>query len=226
MKHIASVSLIVFLTISNVMLYGQDKCKVLMPSISKTYEGKCKNGLANGKGIAEGTDRYEGQFSKGLPGGEGKYTWADGSTYSGEWVEGMRHGIGKYTMILNGKDSVQDGLWQRNNYRGAKPAKPFVSYNSGVDRYSFKKSPALMNRVLIDFYQNGARNKKISNLLMTSSSGQDISYGILYGYDNVDFPVTIKISYTTPNKMNSSMNNMKFDFVIYEPGDWTIELFN
>ena len=44
----------------------QNDCKVLLESISGTYEGKCKNGLAHGKGIAQGTDRYEGTFVCGF----------------------------------------------------------------------------------------------------------------------------------------------------------------
>lgn len=208
------------------MVYSQENCKVLKSGISDHYDGKCKNGLANGKGIATGVDKYEGQFIKGLPQGEGTYTWSDGNTYSGEWVEGLRHGIGKFTIKNNGKDSIQDGLWFNDEYKGVKPEKPKVTYNYGIDRYSFKKSPSRSSKVLIDILQNGTRNKKISNFLMSSSSGQDISYGILIGYDDVQFPVSIKISYTTSNKLNSSLTNVKFDFVIYEPGDWLVELNN
>lgn len=73
----------------------QNDCKVLLESISGTYEGKCKNGLAHGKGIAQGTDRYEGTFVKGLPSGRGVYKWADGSFYDGEWKDGKKEGKGK-----------------------------------------------------------------------------------------------------------------------------------
>jgi len=214
------------LTYSSLFLYSQEKCKVLMPQIAGNYEGKCKNGLANGKGTATGIDRYEGSFSKGLPGGVGKYTWSTGETYTGEWLEGHRHGIGIYIMNANGKDSIQDGLWQNDEYKGPRPEKPKVTYSYSVDRYAFKKEQTPANRVMIDIYQNGSRNKQIYNFLISSSSGQDLSYGFLNGYDNVVFPVTIKISYTTMNKLNSAPVNVKFDFVIYEPGDWTVELHN
>jgi hypothetical protein len=30
------------------------------------------------------------------PEGEGRYTWADGSTYEGAWNAGLKHGWGKY----------------------------------------------------------------------------------------------------------------------------------
>lgn len=226
MKTLLRLIMISIFMLNATMVYSQQNCKVLKPGISDQYEGKCKNGLANGKGIATGVDRYEGQFIKGLPQGEGTYTWSDGNTYSGEWVEGLRHGIGKFIMKNSRKDSIQDGLWENDEYKGVKPDKPNVTYNYGVDRFNFKKSPSLSNRVLIDIFQNGSHNRKITNLLMSTSSGQDLVYGILSGYDNVQFPVTIKISYTTTNKLNTSLINVKFDFVIYEPGDWTVELYN
>lgn len=208
------------------MGYSQQECKVLKQGISDHYEGKCKNSFANGKGIATGIDRYEGQFINGLPQGSGSYTWSDGSTYTGEWLEGLRHGIGKYTIRKNGKDSIQNGLWLNDKYQGAKPDKPNVTYNYGVERYNFKKTLSRSNKVLIDIFQNGVRNNKITSLLMSTSSGEDITYGILAGYDNVIFPVTIKISYTTTNKLKTSLIYVKFDFVIYEPGDWKVELYN
>jgi hypothetical protein len=33
-------------------------CKVISPDISGSYTGDCKHGLAHGKGIAQGKDRY------------------------------------------------------------------------------------------------------------------------------------------------------------------------
>jgi hypothetical protein len=74
-------------------VYGQQSdCQVKVARLSGTYTGGCKNGLAHGKGIAQGTDRYEGQFSKGIPDGKGTYTWANGTTYDGQWKNGMRDG--------------------------------------------------------------------------------------------------------------------------------------
>jgi hypothetical protein len=110
---------------------------VLKPEIAGTYEGKCKNGLAHGKGIATGTDRYEGQFSKGLPNGTGKYTWQNGSVYNGEWSDGERNGIGRFIMKTASGDSIQDGIWDKNVYLGPKPQNPYVSYKTGIDRYTF-----------------------------------------------------------------------------------------
>lgn len=226
MKNPINLSLVSIFMICTLFVYSQEKCKVLVPSLSGTYEGKCKNGLANGKGTAVGTDRYEGQFRKGLPEGNGTYTWSDGRTYKGDWIEGMRHGIGKYTMQINGKDSIQDGLWQNDIYKGPKPPKPNVTYNSGVERYDFNKTLSPSNRVLVDIYLNGTRNRTVTNLMMSASSGNNINYDSSVGYENIVFPVTIKIEYSTMNKLNTLQYNVKFDFVISEPGDWKVSLYN
>jgi hypothetical protein len=222
-NHLIISFLIVLLAIS---VSAQESCKVLLPSISVTYEGKCKKGLANGKGIASGTDRYEGQFKAGLPDGKGSYTWANGDVYIGEWMEGLRHGIGKFTTKVNGEEIVQDGLWEKNTYKGPKPKAPSVTFKTGVDRYDFRKDITDKNRVLISFMQNGMRNNSVMNLLMSSSSGYETQLSEMVGYDEVTYPVTIKVAYTTYNKLRTVTVDVRFEFVIYEPGDWKVEINN
>jgi hypothetical protein len=215
--------LIVLLAIT---VSAQESCKVLLPSISGTYEGKCKKGLANGKGIASGTDRYEGQFKAGLPDGKGTYTWSNGDVYTGEWQAGMRFGIGKLSMKVNGEEIIQDGLWEKNTYKGPKPKAPSVTFKTGVDRYDFRKDITDKNRVLISFMQNGMRNNSVMNLLMSSSSGYETQLTEMVGYDEVTYPVTIKVAYTTYNKLRTVTVEVRFEFVIYEPGDWKVEINN
>lgn len=226
MKKIIRYSLILALILIVQVLFSQNKCVVLKSSISGQYKGKCKNGLAHGRGTAAGIDTYEGLFIKGLPQGEGTYTWADGSSYSGEWAEGMRHGVGTYRTNIEGEKFVQEGLWQKDMYKGKSPDKPIVTYKSGVDRYNFKKSNSFEQRVMVDIFKSGSRNQGISNFSMISSSGQDIKVSQSVGYTNVVFPVTVKIFYTTASKLNSSFFNVNFEFIISEPGDWTVELHN
>jgi hypothetical protein len=226
MKTLLLLCLISTFTMSSLLLFSQEKCKVLNPNISGTYEGKCKNGFANGKGIAVGVDRYEGQFSKGLADGTGIYKWNTGETYSGEWLAGQRHGVGTYTMHVNGKDSIQSGLWRTDTYVGPKPNEPQVTYKLSVDRFSFKKANTSLERVLVDIYQNGSRNKKIADFRMNSSSGQNTSSGLSIGYNNVVFPVSVRIAYTTTSKLNSSPILVEFNFVISEPGDWRVSIYN
>ena len=226
LKIALPILLLCTISASPYLLFGQEKCKVLTPAISGTYEGKCKNGLANGKGIAIGTDTYEGQFSKGLADGEGTYKWSTGEIYVGEWKAGQRHGIGTFTMKTDGNDSIQTGLWKNDTYAGPKPKQPNIIYKIGVDRYNIKRTDSPKNRVLIDIFQNGSRNKGVSNLNITSTSGYDVKVGESVGFNEVVFPVMIRIRYTTFNKTHAAVNNVTFDFELFEPGDWTVELHN
>ena len=205
---------------------AQKQCLVLKPQIASKYEGECKNGLAQGQGKASGVDTYEGQFRKGLPNGKGTYIWSYGDSYTGEWVQGFREGEGSYTFKSNGQDTTITGLWEKDNYIGPKPEKPKVTKSSGVDRYTFNKRPEIKNRVLIDFYQNGIRNRGIENLIMYSSSGYETKLGESIGYDEVTFPVTMKLNYTTWNKLHGAKIHVIFEFKIFEQGDWRVNITN
>ena len=79
--------------LSGNLIYGQESdCKVILPRLSGTYKGECKNGFAHGNGLAQGIDRYEGEFRKGMPEGRGVYRWSDGTFYDGSWKKGLREG--------------------------------------------------------------------------------------------------------------------------------------
>lgn len=206
--------------------YAQEECKVLVPNLVGTYEGKCKKGLASGKGKAVGKDTYEGQFSKGLPDGSGTYCWANGDVYQGDWVLGKREGVGILTFKYDGKDSILAGLWMKDEYNGPVLAKPRVNFMSNVDRYTFLKYGYIKNRVLINIMQNGTTNTTIEDFRMSSSSGVDTRSGSAVGYDFIVFPVTIKVNYTTYNKLKTNKYYVVFEFTISEPGEWEVTIYN
>jgi len=62
--------------------------------------------------------------------------------------------------------------------------------------------------------------------MISSSSGYDTSLGNSVGYDEVLFPVRIRITYTTPNKLKTATYYVEFEFEISEPGDWIVDLHN
>lgn len=206
--------------------FSQETCKVLTDNLVGTYEGKCKKGLAHGKGKAVGTDSYEGVFSKGFPSGNGTYTWANGDIYIGKWKKGKRQGEGVLKYKINGKDTIMAGLWEDNRYLGPKPIPPKVTEARSIDRYTIKKYGNEINRVLISFQQNGVRNPHITNLLLTTSCGIETSLGYMIGFRDFEFPIKIKLSYKTKNKLLTSEYNVSFEFEIFERGDWRVEINN
>ena len=221
--HFGLISIFIFYTLQ---LFSQEQCKVLKPEITGTYEGKCKSGLASGKGVATGSDRYEGQFLKGLPNGYGTYTWAGGNVYTGEWIDGMRHGIGKYTMKSTSGDSIQNGLWQKDKYIGPTPRNPYVTDKTGVSRYNFQKNQTTLSRVMLNITVSGTHSQQLTNFLMSSSSGTETKIGTLTGYELIVFPVTIKVTYTSISGFHSYPIDVRFEFEIFEPGDWTVSIDN
>ncbi len=227
MKYLILVFSFFTFTLLSSQLLAQQNCKVLLPGIDSIYKGKCKNGLAHGKGNAIGADSYEGKFANGLPNGKGIYIWANGDKYEGSWLAGKRDGEGILTLKLEyNKDSILNGLWENDQYMGPKPVAPEVFAKVGIDRFTFKDSGGIKERVLIDIFQNGMRNTTVSNFRMSTSNGVETKLGNSVGYDYVEFPVTIRVSYTTRNKLKTLEYQAIFEFKISEPGDWRVEIHN
>jgi len=226
MKSSFLIFFIMMIALPAYQAIGQNSCQVLKPEINGTYAGDCKKGLAHGKGKATGTDTYEGRFVKGYPEGKGTYTWSTGEVYQGEWKKGLREGEGTYRFSNNGRDTLLTGIWEQDQYKGPKPLKPRVIARVGVDRYIFKRMGDVKDRVLLDFYINGNRNTELEGFMITSNSGYETSVGQSVGYEGIQFPVTIKINYTTWNNLKTAKNYVIFEFEISEPGDWKVEIHN
>lgn len=221
--------IIIFLSIlcfNCITLYSQEQCKVLKQEIAEKYVGKCKNGLAHGKGIAEGKDKYEGEFKNGLPQGLGKYTWSTGEVYEGRWKEGKREGEGKYYYKKNGIDSVKYGVWGKDIFIKKIVPSPYkVIRSTSVSRYTIRRIGE-GERVLVAMMQMGNPNLTVTNLMFSPSSGNAFSLGSKQGYQNVTFPFSLKISYTTLNLLQTSSYPVEFEVEIKVAGDWEITLVN
>ena len=225
-----AIYFIVIILLSFVSLsYSQDSCKVLKPEISGKYQGNCKKGFAHGNGIAEGKDKYEGHFKNGLPDGKGKYTWANGDSYEGDWKTGMRNGKGKFTYKKNGKDSIVYGLWEDDKFikiAFPDPYKIFIARD--IDNYTISKVGEKKdnNRITLKLLRLGGDNPDISDFYFVADNGLYEKTGNKDVYYQVVFPISLKITYTTTNKLRTTKLNVVFEITINEPGDWDITLNN
>jgi hypothetical protein len=225
MRTSVSIFFMIVFTLYQMNVYSQETCKVLKPEISGKYTGKCKNGLADGKGIAEGTDKYEGKFAQGLPNGTGKYTWSTGEVYVGSWKNGKREGQGRYTYKLNGVETVDFGIWKDDAlFKKMVPSAYTVYRATSITRYSVKRLGD-GSRVIFAMMQNG-NNTETSNLNLYTTSGNSFSVGSKIGYENIDFPCTLKLSYTSPNKLKTAFISVEFEIVIKDPGSWEVTINN
>ena len=109
-------------------------CEVRDKDVNFAYTGGCKDGYAEGYGVAKGEskivaglaefDEYRGMFHNGIEHGKGLYIWAPGSTqYDGDWVEGHRTGKGTFTRY----DFVYEGDWVNGKWDGVGT----LRYNAG-----------------------------------------------------------------------------------------------
>ncbi len=212
---------------SGSILYAQEECKVVLPEISGSYTGKCKKGLAHGKGLAVGTDTYEGRFLRGLPDGTGKYTWADGRVYEGSWYEGMRDGKGKMIYPKIKEDSIVTGYWKKDEYVGKELIPPYrVTRTQGVIRSSIRKVNEVGSGFSVTLYLAGSFNTDIDNFTLDTSSGQQFESGRKRGIENAIVPYTVFIKYRVWNTMHSQQHDVFFDFTINEPGTFEVTITN
>ncbi|MGV6846300.1 MAG: hypothetical protein ACWA42_09275 [Lutibacter sp.] len=220
-----------FFISSNLIEAQQKNCRVLAKSLVGTYVGKCKKGLANGKGIAKGKNTYEGMFKKGWPNGKGKLTFANGNYFEGSFKNGQLNGKGKLVFKVNGVDSVKVGYWEDNKYVGKKKIPAYnVTFSRSVDRYSFRRitdnDNIATNKIKIKFIQNGGANTTVSDIRMNAVNGNRIETPNYVGFENITFPFKCKINYTTRNKLKTMSYDCIIEFVINKPGEWELILNN
>ncbi len=207
--------------------FAQEECKVLMPTISDSYTGECKKGLAHGEGSAAGIDTYEGSFSKGLPHGTGKYTWKDGRIYEGDWSKGVRDGNGSMIYPRAGEDSILSGIWSKDEYYGKEIIPQYrVTKAQGIARSSIRKVSDVGVGLSVSLYINGSFNTDIEDFFMDVSSGETLMSGNKYVIENATVPYTVSIKYRVWNTMRSQQHDVFFNFIINEPGTFEVTISN
>jgi len=76
------------------------------------------------------------------------------------------------------------------------------------------------------FIQNGKSNVSITGLSFAQSDGSPLDIGQERGFDNIRFPFTCKVSYTSLNSFQSASFQNIFEIQINEPGQWMVTLYN
>jgi|WetSurMetagenome_2_1015567.scaffolds.fasta_scaffold94998_2 hypothetical protein len=210
------------------LLFSQGEkpgCIVLMKGINSTYTGDCKEGYANGKGIAKGEDYYKGSFLEGLPDGYGIYRFKNGNIYSGEWKFGLKDGKGKFTSVIDGKKLVVSGYWKEDNYMG--PVMPDADYSvtnrSNIENYSVKKVNSDKNEIKVSFEK--AMNKYLpEDLTYEVSSGyvNKMGQSLVFNYNSCPVYCTFHFTIMT----SGGRRECNFGFTILKPGEYEVFLSN
>ena len=229
MKNLIALLTFVFALSLPSQTVAQDQCKVLIPEIADKYEGRCRKGLAHGRGVAKGEDKYEGRFRSGLPHGSGVYTWANGNIYNGKWRNGMRHGKGIYSYYEDEELKVLSGIWRNDEYVGQEREAAYTrGHMLNISRYSIKESrTSEADEVLLNFYYMGRMGQIPQDLVFRMETGFSHREGLLVGYREVEFPASILITYTVPDKLGQGLRiPVRFEVTINKPGAWVISLYN
>jgi len=223
-KKILIIALICCVSLK-IMAQGSD-CKVLVPDLTGKYTGECKNGLAHGKGTAEGKDKYVGNFKKGLPHKEGIYYYNTGEIFDGNWRNGMKNGVGKLSTKIKGKDTTIVGVWKDDKLQPKEDKTPkYEILNSvGVLNSSIRKTGE-GNKVVIKFYYSGiAELGKFTFTANFYSTGTQEIVNNDIVCQAITFPLHVKYSYTVPEKFGYATQYDDFEFIIYQPGQWEVQI--
>lgn len=219
------LGIFVISTILSNYVLAQNSCRVLLPGISQSYTGDCKRGLAEGTGQAIGVDFYKGDFVKGLPDGNGKYTWNNGATYEGEWKKGMRDGKGIYIHRSEARDTILDGVWKEDKFLGKKAQPPYViEYRNGIGRVSCIRTGD-RPYVKYVFSRNGGESNNISSLFMQGSSGTENQTTAFTGFEYTEFPFHGIVRFNAPNNFYAAIITCELRLTINKPGAWIVTIF-
>ncbi|MFT7034630.1 MAG: hypothetical protein ACJA2S_003147 [Cyclobacteriaceae bacterium] len=216
----------ILITLCGLAPISDDNCKVLLPNLSGSYEGDCKNGMAHGNGKAIGIDTYEGKFKKSLPEGEGTYTWENGDTSIGEWIKGLQNGLGKFKTSIDGEDTVYVGSWSKDKFVGVRTIKPKVTQQFGIDRHRFVRTDGPWNKMCIVIYQNGDYNRTIRDFMISGDSGIQMAGDQLSCFERFEIPLKCTLRYKTLNKLGSAEYYVNFEFEILQEGSREVSVYN
>lgn len=219
MKLFFKIILFIVCTSFSGITINNDDCKVLLPELSKKYQGECKKGLAHGFGKAWGeTDYYEGNFKKGLPDGYGTYIWGNGSKYIGDFSKGLMDGAGELRIKGASEEEHKKGYFKKGEYIGEYKYPYKVISNLGIRKIDFREDKVTANEVRITVYSNG--QKITPNLSISDDNNTTVENRNGAVLTNVIFPLKrVQVSFQVETF------SYKAVFDIYKKGNWEVSLF-
>jgi len=197
---------------------------VLKSEIAGKYEGELKKGLANGKGTATGIETYTGHFTKGLPEGEGVYTFRNGNVYEGTFKSGMMDGRGKLTIKRAKGDSIAIGYWDAGKYVGTKRIPPYEISNKTGSVQEHISNSGEGNTIEISVI-DPLYNYLMPRTIVDGEYRYEAYSGREY-YKDAKFPILFDISYSCSNKIKTGIVYSTIRIKINKPGNWIITLKN
>lgn len=219
-------------------IYAQDApCRVEIPGLQGKYSGGCKDGYAEGKGEATGTEHYTGTFKKGKPNGKGTYHYIDSSYFTGNFQDGIKEGKGEmhYRSAVTG-DSVVKGYWSGDVFRGSRYTTYTFTSNQVFE--SMDISPMGENDNMVTFEIGNITGSPNGTMIhsLTLSSGPVLSLTDLISLEGefirkVTSNVTGRISSYTyevkkfPAKLMGTFSNGRtFELELYKAARWRVAL--
>lgn len=214
----------VLILILNFNGFTQDttSCKVLLESISGSYDGGCKDGLAHGRGFAEGKDKYKGRFRLGVPDGSGIYYFSNGDYYHGAFKNGKKHGKGEFYSAINNK--TIKGIWKDDSLNleiSDPPYEILQNYNvNGIN--VMQKAGGVENSIELVFSRDGQISYNMPSLNFVASTGYIVRNAYYSGIEKVSFPTEIQVTFSAPNRFNTIYIRYEAKIRINKPGAWKI----
>ena len=221
-------SLIIFFLIAFSVTAQTTPCEVAVDALKGTYEGECTKGKANGEGTATGTDTYKGTFKSGYPDGTGKYTWKNGDYYFGKWKKGAKEGKGEMHTFVDGKETVKEGFWKKDQYRG-EHENPYKIHNvsSEVGRVQVSKVSNNTNRISISIESLKSGTGITGESGPVRMSDAVVRTGIYLTKSSTlltNKEVTVFQTVTFPFRAMFVIGSNTVDVEIFEEGDWDITI--